>query len=233
MNFEIESQLFKDFSGLTVGVVVVNGANNVGEMPEINTLLRTVEQEVKSKYSGMAIPEHPYIKPWRDAYRKFGSKPNDFRCSSETLLRMVLNGKELRHINKLVDLYNYISLKYTLTLGGEDLDKMQGDLLLTYADGTEPFIPLGTTENDFPGKGEVVYKDDLGIICRRWNWREGDRTKLTEESNNVVLAAEALPPIEREILESATKELAGLVGQFCGGIIHMNFVNSTNSNLIL
>ncbi|HLB51535.1 hypothetical protein A3F07_01365 [candidate division WWE3 bacterium RIFCSPHIGHO2_12_FULL_38_15] len=233
MNFTIAETLLIDYPGLFIGVIELTGVNNSGNNAEIEMLLRNIEQEVKEKYTGSNVPEHPHIKPWREAYKKFGSKPNDFRCSSETLLRMVLNGKEIRHISKIVDLYNYISLKYILTLGGEDMDKIKGDLVLTYAKGDENFVPLGSSENDSPQKGEVVYKDDFGVICRRWNWREGDRTKLTEHSKNIVLVAEALPPIENEILKNATKELAELVSKFCGGTIKILFVDSAQNSISL
>lgn len=223
MQFQISKVLQEDYPGLFIGVIEATNVDNKGHNVEIEKLLREIEKDVRSKYAGIAVPEHVHIKPWREAYKKFGSKPNDFRCSSETLLRMVLNGRELRHISKIVDLYNYISLKYTLTLGGEDMDKIKGDLVLTYAEGNENFIPLGDTETDPPAKGEVVYKDDYGIICRRWNWREGDRTKLTEESTNIVLVAEGLPPISNDLIKAATNELAELVSKYCGGSIKVYF----------
>lgn len=225
MEFKISKEILRDYPGLVVGVVVARGVDNSGAQEEIAQMLKTIQGEVRNKFSGVDLSQHPHIVPWREAYAKFGAKPKDYRCSSEALLRMVVNGRDLRHINKLVDLYNYVSLKYVLTLGGEDLDAMKGDLVLAYADGTEPFIPLGSDANDPPKTGEVVYKDDEGIICRRWNWREGDRTKLTESTKNVVLVAEGLPPIERETIEKATKELSELVKKYCGGEIRVEVLD--------
>lgn len=230
MKFHIDGRILQDYPLAYIGVVVVRDADNVGENNDITNLLRSTEQETKGRYSGINIPEHPHIKPWREAYEKFGSKPRDFRCSSEALLRMVLNGRELRHINKFVDLYNCISLKYTLTLGGEDLDKMRGDLILEYAEGTESFTALGSTENEPPLKGEVVYRDDLGVVCRRWNWRESDRTKLEETTKNAVLVLEGIPPIQNSTIEQASKELEVLVKKYCGGSTKVIFLNAENKS---
>lgn len=217
MKFVISDKIFAGFPKLFVGVIVAKNIDNTKTSPEITSLLREIEKEVRAKLSLETIREHPNIATWHEAYKKFGANPKDFRPSNEALARLVLNDRELRNINPLVDLYNYLSLKYTLTLGGEDLDTMQGDLLLDYATGEEDFIPLGEAENDSPKVGEVIYKDSLGVICRRWNWREGDRTKLTESTKNTVLVAEGLPPIENSVIKKATEELAELVKKYCGG----------------
>lgn len=228
MKFKIEDKMFEDYPGLYVGVIVARGVDNTGEDKEIAGFLRSVEEKVKSEMVVEGIPTHLHIAPWRAAYEKFGAKPKDFRCSAEALARMVLNGRELRHINKLVDIYNYISLKYVLTLGGEDIDQMKGDLVLGYADGTEQFTPLGSKENDSPLPGEVVYKDEIGVICRRWNWREADRTKLTEETESSILVVEGLPPIENETIEKAINELSELVKKYCGGDLEIYFLDKNN-----
>jgi DNA/RNA-binding domain of Phe-tRNA-synthetase-like protein len=76
---------------------------------------------------------------------------------------------------------------------------------------------LGDKEPRTPHEGEVFYKDDAGAICRRWNWREAERTKLTERTKNAVLVLEGLPPVTRADIETATKELAELVARHCGG----------------
>lgn len=225
MEFQISKEILRDYPDIVVGVVIAHGVNNSSANEEIMQMLRAVQEEVRGKFAGVDLAQHPHIVPWREAYAKFGANPRDYRCSSEALLRMVVNGRDLRSINKLVDLYNYISLKYILTLGGEDLDTMKGDLVLAYAEGSEPFIPLGSDANDPPAVSEVVYKDNMGVVCRRWNWREGDRTKLTESTKNVVLVAEGLPPIERNVVENATKELAELVKKYCGGEIKIEFLD--------
>lgn len=233
MRFKIEQSILEDYPRLVVGVVIAHDVDNSSANEEIARMLKTIQEDTRNRFSGVDLSQHPHILPWQEAYAKFGAKPKDYRCSSEALIRMVVNGRDLRSINKLVDLYNYISLKYVLTLGGEDLDAMKGDLVLAYAEGNESFIPLGSDANDPPAVGEVVYKDDEGVICRRWNWREGDRTKLTESTKNVVLVAEGLPPIERNVVENATKELAELVRKYCGGEIRVEFLDKTYPEITL
>ena len=88
---------------------------------------------------------------------------------------------------------------------------------LAFADGSEEFIVLNGTENEPPEKGEVVYKDDQGVICRRWNWREADRTKLTTETTNAIIVVDSIPPTEKAFVEQSVDELAALIKKYCGG----------------
>lgn len=232
MKFIIAKGIWKQFPGLNIGVVVGKGLNNQGSNPEIDGLLRTVEESVEVAFKQFEFPQaHPNLAEWRKVYKQFGADPKDFRCSVEALVRRVLKGDQVRHINKLVDIYNYISLKHILPVGGEDIDTMAGDLVLDFAKGDEGFIVLGGTENEPPEEGEVVYKDDQGVICRRWNWREGDRTKLEEHTKNAVLVIEGMPPTGREELEQATNELKELVEKYCGGKVTSAILNSESPEL--
>ena len=218
MNFKIDPKILERFPGLNIGVVIIKSADNSGASEEILTQLKEREDRIKSAQPDLST--EPKIESWRKAYAAFGAKPKEDRSSVENLYRLVLRGVSLRHINKLVDIYNLISLKHTLPVGGEDTDKIKGDILLTFAGPNEtPVLLLGDKEPHPPKAGEVVYKDGISTICRRWNWREADRTKLTEQTKNCILVIEGLPPISRQEIESATSELARLVEKHCKAVV--------------
>jgi DNA/RNA-binding domain of Phe-tRNA-synthetase-like protein len=140
-----------------------------------------------------------------------------------------MKGEAVRSINKLVDIYNSISLSHFLPAGGEDLDAVRGDIRLTFAGQNEPpVLLLGEPEPRPPLPGEVIYTDEVGAICRRWNWKEADRTKFTEDTVNAVLVIEALPPTSRKELEAAAKELGQEIEHHCGGAIHIAVLDSAN-----
>ncbi len=107
MNFSIDQKIFNKFPGLIVGVAVAHGVNNVGEKEEVMGILRQEENTVRSRVSREELGMHPKIAVWREAYRTFGAKPKEHLSSVENLYRRVLGGTELRHINTLVDIYNY------------------------------------------------------------------------------------------------------------------------------
>ena len=216
MKFKIEPKIFEKFEGLNIGVVVANDINNIEMSNEVLNAIKEQEKEIRTKYNTETLSQNPKIDVWRKVYSAFGAKPKEHKSSVENLYRLVLNGNNIRHINKVVDIYNFISLKHMLPVGGEDIDKMKGNIILTFAEANEaPVLLLGDKEPRPPHLGEVIYKDDISTICRRWNWREADRTKLTEETKNCILVIEGLPPVIREEIENATKELRELVQKFC------------------
>ncbi len=228
MKFQIDHSIFDSFPGLNIGVVIAKGIDNSTSTPtEILELINKRQAEVRQQYQAETLSQHPKIELWRKAYSKFGGKPKENRSSVENLHRMILKGTDLRSINPLVDIYNLISLSHLLPCGGEDLNKMQGDLVLTFAGPAEvPVHLLGEKDARAPHEGEVIYKDSVSTICRRWNWREADRTKLTKETKNSILVIEGLPPVTRTEIESATLELAALVEKYCGGHLSHSVLDS-------
>ncbi len=230
MDFKISEDILEKYPDLRVGVLILRGIDNRRENSEIQDLIRELVEEKRKQTDSDTISEIPIIARWREVYKSFGAKPSDYRNSAEALLKRILR-KDLYKINPLVDIYNYLSIKYTLTVGGEDLDKMKGDLVLDFANGDESFIPLGEKENSSPWKGEVVYKDDNGVVCRCWNWREGDRTKLTEDTKNAVVVVENIIPEDNDKLDEALEELKQLILKYCGGKVDTKMLDKDN-NLI-
>lgn len=217
MQLFVDPKIFEQFPGSVTGVVFVRGLNNAATVPV--DVLRGVEEGVRSVFAGLEAPtKHPNIAAWRGAFKTFGCDPSKYRCSAEALVRQVLKGNSIWGINPLVDIYNYISLKYVVPVGGEDLRAIVGDVQLTFATGAESFIRLGSTENDSPELGEVVYRDDVDVICRRWNWREADRTKLTATTTDAVIVIDGMAPMTVEDVTRAAEELASMVVQYCGGV---------------
>jgi DNA/RNA-binding domain of Phe-tRNA-synthetase-like protein len=170
-------------------VVVAEGIRN-GPSGEVSgRLLAAAEQAARE--SGLErAADDPRIAAWRAVFSEFGSKPSRYPCSAEALLARVLKGERLPRINALVDTYNAVSLKYAIPVGGEDLDQLVGDLRLVRAED-----------------GEVVWRDDVGVTCRRWNWRQEPRTRLTEATGNAFFVFDQIPP--QQALDAAVQELIG------------------------
>jgi lysyl-tRNA synthetase class 2 len=233
MRFKVSPSIFHDFKGTTIGVVVAHDIKNSVDNHEVKALLNKVQEEVRSKLNPQTIEEHPHISSWIDAYKKFGAKPKKHIPSVLNLVQRVFKGP-LPSINTLVDLYNVISLKYLLPAGGEDLATIKGDIQLTIAGDNEfPVKLLGEKEERAPEKGEVFYKDENGAICRRWNWKEADRTKLTPNTHDAFLVLEALDQVKPEIVEKAMNELATLIEKYCGGKVSVALITQAHPEIEL
>ena len=135
----------------------------------------------------------PHLARWQEAFRSFGVKPRVARNSAEALTRRVAGGG-LPRIDVLVDLYNAVSVLCVVPIGGEDLDRYRGPARLMLADGTEPFhtVADGTAVVDHPDPGEPIWVDDLGVTCRRWNWRQTTRTAIRSDTARVGFIVDSL-----------------------------------------
>ena len=223
MRFRVDGALFEMFPDLAIGVVIAVGIDNRRDGDAAAAFLREQVDAVRSSWSHDRLETDLRIAAWREAYRAFGAKPKKHRCSVENAIRAILDGTRFPSINKAVNAYNAISLKHGVPAGGDDLDRVDGDIVLALANGDERFVPLNGSEPMPPKPGEVIYRDDEDVLCRRWNWRECDKSKMTAESTNLCLVVEGLPPVSREEVRRISAELGEAIERYCGGstILHL------------
>jgi len=91
---------------------------------------------------------------------------------------------------------------------------MDGDLHLGEAKGGEGFKPLGAEEDSPALPGEIIYYDQTGAICRCLNWREAQRTMLTEDTTDSVLVIEAINANQAQRANEAVIELKELIEKY-------------------
>jgi DNA/RNA-binding domain of Phe-tRNA-synthetase-like protein len=190
-------------------------------------LLTDAEERARERFADTPVEEHPHLAAWREAFRAFGAKPQRTRPSAEALLRRAGDG--LPRVDRLTDVYNAVSVTHVLPLGGEDLDRYAGPARLVRAEGTEAF---GTTAGgaeavEHPRPGEVVWRDDAGVTCRRWNWRQCVRTRLTTATTRAVFLLDALGPLDDDALAAAGDDLAaGLRAGSPGAVLATRIVGA-------
>ena len=173
-----------------------------------DTLLLAAEASAREALSDWPVEHLPHVGAWREAYKSFGAKPQRTRNSLEALLRRAASG--LPRVNRLTDIYNAISVLHQVPLGGEDLSGYAGAPRLIRATGREAFdtVAGGAEVIEHPDPGEVVWCDEAGVTCRRWNWRQGRRTQLREDTTAALFILDALEPMTDEELHAAADDLA-------------------------
>ncbi len=219
MKFYIEPKLFEEHPNLKVGVVLVKGFDNSRRNSSVESLLRGICAQKTREYSDTDLDSLDAIKCWNEAYVNFGINPKKYSPSIKSLLKRVSQGKEIPHVNALVDIYNYFSLKYGLPVGAENLDWLCGNLRLTYTKGGEAFRPLGSIDVKEAREGEVAYLDDGGITCRYWNYKECERTKLTEKTVNAAIIIEDLSDMHMDKFGGILREMQNAIIKYLGGQI--------------
>ena len=227
MKFKVEQEVFEKFEPLKVGIVLCKGVDNKVQNSEISKMFTKEKEDVLKRFEGIELAEYPIFKRWRQIYKSFGEKKN--RCSVEALIRRTINGKEIPEINPLVDIYNTASIKFELPCGGEDLIKVNDDIVLAEANGTEEFLPLGEEETINPEVGEIVYKSGNTILCGKFNYRESDITKLTPNTTDAVLVVESSLPEDDKKLEEMLTYLAQNVEKYLGASCKMCILDKENN----
>jgi DNA/RNA-binding domain of Phe-tRNA-synthetase-like protein len=171
-------------------------------------LLSQAELRARIALGGRAPDDVPRVADWRAAFRAFGAKPQRTRPSVEALLRRLDAG--LPRIDRLTDAYNAVSIANLVPVGGEDLDQYQGPARLVRAAGDEDFDTTahGEPAIEHPRPGEVIWRDEAGVTCRQWNWRQCTRTRITTATANAVFIIDGLAALGPDGLTAAGNDLA-------------------------
>lgn len=214
--FIIKENFWEIFPDANVGVLVLEELNNNGQSSDkILKFLSESNEEAKKYLTAPQLSQNAVIAVWREAYKKFKTKKG-VRSSIEALLKRVDKGNEISSINPLVDIYNGVSLKYGMPCGAEDIDTFAGNLSLAVTEGGDEFYALGDEENSPTLPGEVCYTDDIGAVCRCFNWRDGKRTMITEDTKRAFVVIESVNNERNNEIIEALEEISAYASEELG-----------------
>jgi DNA/RNA-binding domain of Phe-tRNA-synthetase-like protein len=216
--FVADKEFWDIFPEAVIGVISFDNVQESKELvgaeaDEVKKILDDANVEAKKFLVSDTISENPVVAAWREAYQKFPTKKGA-RCSMENLLKRVLHEKPVGHIAPSVDITNAISLKHAFPIGCENKDAIDGDIRLGVMKGGEDFLPIGSDKQEPPLEGELAYYDNTGVICRCWNWRDGQRTEVNDDTRNEVVILECIEPDRVDELKAALEELQNLMEKY-------------------
>ncbi|AWX96068.1 B3/B4 domain-containing protein [Streptococcus suis] len=214
--FVVDSSFWSLFPDAKIGVLLLKGYKTPAQSPDELVKLLEESNEIAQKFlTKDTFSENEVIQTYRQAYQKFKTKKGA-RSSIEALLKRSASDHPVSTISPLVDIYNAASLRFGLPCGAEDIDTFVGDLHLTVTEGGDEFYLIGDEVNQPTLPGEVCYKDDKGAVCRCFNWRDGERTMITDETKNAFLVMELVNSDRVEDLENALDFISQHAEKFLG-----------------
>lgn len=189
-------------------LMVVEGIQGGPSDERSEALLLEAEAFAAELLAAMPIEEVPEVQQWREKFLSFGVKPRVAKSSFEALLKRCATG--MPRVDLLTDAYNAISVINLVPIGGEDLAHYFGPARLVVADGSESFDTRenGETVNASPEPGEIIWRDDAGVTCRRWNWRQCVRTHLNEDTSTALFIFDGVGERAHERVTAASSQLA-------------------------
>lgn len=215
----ISAEVRERWPGYRVLVIVAEGLDPAGfDLGQDPDPLARAEAFVREQ-GAVDWVKHPHIAEWMAAYAAFGAKPK--RTSPSVLALIKRAGSGLPRIDPVTDLYNAISVSHVLPIGGENLAAYVSAPHLEVARGGERFdtIESGEPAMDAALAGEVIWRDEQGVTCRRWNWRQCVRTRIDGETRTAIFLLEALSTMPNEALLAAGADLTVGLRRLCPGVV--------------
>ena len=231
MKFVVEKEIFEKLPTACFGVVVAKGIDNGKSYPTVDALLDESIAAAAAHFEGKKVKEEPEILPYREAFRALGINPNQFMCSIEALFTRIAKGKGMPHINPIVDLGNAVSLKYTLPMGAHDLSAGSDDICVRLAREGDTFLPFGSTDEESPDAGEVVYAVGSQVRTRRWTWRQSEHGKIEADSSYIFFPIDGFTDFNKEQVLAAREELLQHVKEIFGCEAIVGFVDAEHPEM--
>lgn len=219
MKFKVDEKVLE--LGLKVKAVIIENIDNKVKSAEYETYRKEKVQKLIEKYKEYDIKNDKTIEGFYSLHQKVNVPRRKNLPASENLIKNLIKKEELIEINKAVDIYNMISIDSKLCLGAHDIDKISGDVTLKITDGTEKFLPLGLEEIKEVKAGEYSFVDsDNDIICYL-DIRQVDKTKVTQDTKNIIYFIIGNEVTTLEELENVKTQLIEETIKYCGGEVKL------------
>ncbi|MBI4329321.1 MAG: tyrosine--tRNA ligase [Chloroflexi bacterium] len=210
MKFILSPEVLQRAPDLVVGAVVAWNVDNHGRKPAVVEARAQAIAACRKALVGRDPETHPHIARWREAFRAAGLNPRRMVPSMEALATRLMKGEEPLAVNSAVDIATAVSLSHLLPVGAHDLEGLPGDIGVRQARPGDRFTPMGSASEEAVPEGEIVYATGEEVRTRGWVWRQGERSKVTEESRTIFFPVDGFHSLEPAVRQ-ATLELARLV----------------------
>jgi DNA/RNA-binding domain of Phe-tRNA-synthetase-like protein len=216
--FQYHPEILTHYPHLVGGVVIARQIRNGPTPPSLQSAYRAEQKATLERIGETPFSEIASIAAWRKVFRSFGVKPTQYRSAAEALLRRLTKHGDIPSINTLVDLTNMVSIRYAMPVAAFDTRRLTLPITVRFAEGNEPYTPLGQTEIVHPDPNEVIFTDDTGlVIARRWCWRQSDESAAQPDTTQVIITVEAHHENAQKDIEAALNDLLSLLGEHVVG----------------
>lgn len=221
----IDAELKKAIPTITVGVALIRGVTIKKSDPK----LEKEKKEFLKSITGLTnevMGTYPELVSYRKLYKQMGIDWHSRRPSPEALLRRVAQGKELYTVNTCVDAYNLVVMKHRVSVGAFDHAAMQYPTVLRFAGEGDEILLLGDKEPTKYTAKEIAYYDKVGGYNIDFNYRDSQRTMVTEGTRDVWVNVDGVYDITPEQVSISLHEAVEMIVKYCGGIVEFEGVVS-------
>ncbi|MBI1873585.1 MAG: hypothetical protein HYZ58_00200 [Acidobacteria bacterium] len=198
---------------VALGVLVIEDVRVEARSADLDDEIRRECETIRERFGSSKSGELPQTADARRLYKALGIDPTKTRPSSEALLRRVLKGDELYHVNTLVDATNLVSLRSQLSFGLYDLAHISPPVVLR----------RGATGESYEGirKGPVhvedrpVLADQVGPFGNPTS--DSARTMITISTRDTLVTVYAPRDLGAARVEGVLDATIACICRVCGG----------------
>jgi len=204
-------------AGVVVGFLLFAGVKNaIRKKRGFESFRAALFRDLVENNTLAELSAHPYIKGYRELHDSFGVTDPSLLPSPESLYAILFKHDDLRSINPIVDVYNYVALKHRLSCGAHDIDQLDGRIKLIKTTGSELFNPLGkATERAVPA-GEYAYVDGTDRVICRLECKQAQHSAVSEATTNFAVIVQGNASTPLPALEDAMTEIKSLLQRSIG-----------------
>ena len=221
MRITVEKSVFTKFPRLHLLVFVVKDIRNKEHLPEVQHLVAEAARLTQLTHHKHTLKSHHLIAPWVLHQRAFGAKGHMYHTSVEVLVRKVLHKKSVVARNTLTNILRYLTLRYLVPIGHDDLDKVQGNITFGIAKGTERIGLLSRVE-----RGALYYRDSKRVLGTKLDYWKSPKTGVHQDTTTALFHVICIPPVGREEEKAIAQDMLDLLKGFCRAKVQ-GFVLST------
>lgn len=216
--FQYDAKLLEIFPRVHGGVIFGAGLQNSPSSDALKAVFEAEQKATIERIGDTPLSEIQSIADWRAAFSLFGVQPTKYRNAAEALLRRLTKKGDIPSINTLVDIGNLVSIRYGLPVAVFDTQSLTGALTVRFADGTEHYTELGSTEIKHPEEDEVIFADDTGLVfARRWCWKQSFQSASKINTSDVIITVEAQHVGGNQDVTNAVQDLLALLNEYADG----------------
>jgi len=209
----------KSLSNLGLKVAAANisdieiGPSNADVRHKISERVATIKESLASS----TPKELAEVRALHDIYKTTKASLRKNRPSIETLIGFIAKGRTLPFINNIVDIYNIESIANRMCMGAHDIQNCKLPISLKEVPSAMQFLPIAKSKMKTINSGGFAYFDSSHEIICYLNAVQGDVSKITNETKNMLLIVEGGPGHTNSDVLEVTKNTALAIIKVAGG----------------
>jgi DNA/RNA-binding domain of Phe-tRNA-synthetase-like protein len=205
--FSISDAYRQKYPGVGFGLTLITGCRNAANPPGFDQYKRKLLRKMRKRETLVRISNQVEI--YHRFFESFG-----YQCPLPQHLKRTVNSGFPRY-SLIVDAHFMAEMCAGILVAVTDYDRFEGALTLDLAVTGENCKGMGG--RDFiTQSGEIVLRDDKEIVCVLCQGAD-QKTRVQEDTRNVLFYTYAVPGIESQHLEAGLAVAADTLAQFGGG----------------